>query len=67
MFNPFIFVIMLLILQAFCWYMKIKKYPDWRNDDDFLCKLYDSIIFDIAFVVGYLCGYFNEYLLTFLN
>ena len=47
--------------------MKIKKHPDWRNDDDFLCDLYDSIHFDIAFVVGYLFGYFNEYLLSFLN
>lgn len=67
MFNPFIFAIMFLIFQAFCWYMKIKKHPDWRNDDDFLCDLYDSIHFDIAFVVGYLFGYFNEYLLSFLN
>lgn len=58
---------MFLIFQAFCRYMKIKKHPDWRNDDDFLCDLYDSIYFDIAFVVGYLFGFFNEYLLSFLN
>lgn len=58
MFYPFLFAIMYLIFEGVCWCVKIKKYPDWRNDDDFLCDLHESIQMDLAFVLGILLGYF---------
>lgn len=58
MFNPFLFAIMYLIFEGVCWIVKIKKYPDWRHDDGFLCDLHESIQMDLAYVLGILLGYF---------
>ena len=59
MFNPFLFVLLYFIVQVIYWRIKMKKFPDWRNDDDFVRKFCNYIHMDIGFMIGFLLGFFT--------
>lgn len=59
MFNPFLFVLLYIIVQVIYWRIKMKKFPDWRNDDEFVRKLCNYIHINIGFMIGFLLGYYT--------